>query len=551
MFSKITRRSAQTFSHHPRKALGMVFTALVLVACGGGGGGSSSDPTPTSLTLEVLGRYSNPAVNEATGVTAAEIPAYDPSTRRLFVVNATVGDVDVLDLTQPATPRLLGKINVAGLGASANSVAVSRGIVAVAVEAQVKTEPGVVAFYRAADLSLIQSVSVGALPDMVTFTPDGTRLLVANEGEPNSYGQADSVDPEGSVSVVTLTASGPYTVATADFKAYNPQADALRAQGIRIYGPGATAAQDFEPEYITVSDDGRTAWVSLQENNAIAIVDIATALVSDVRPLGYKNHSLAGNGFDASDRDSMVNIRNWPVMGMYQPDAIASYSVNGQTFLITANEGDARDYPGFTEEVRVGAAAVTLDPNVFTTAACGGVACKDNSALGRLNVTTALGRNATTGVYEQLYALGGRSFSIRRADATLVYDSGDELEQRTRNLSNVPFNASHTGADTTLDNRSDNKGPEPEGVAVARFGSKVFAFIGLERVGGVMVYDVTQPSAPVFVTYLNTRNQGAGDRGPEGIAVVAATDSPTGRPLLIVGNEVSGTTVVHEIRLTF
>lgn len=541
---------AQFVTRHPRKAACALFAAFLLAACGGGGG-SSPDPTPTGLTLEVLGRYQNTGVNEATGVTAAEIPAYDPASRRLFVVNATVGDVDVLNLSAPGTPTLVGKINISALGGSANGVAVARGIVAVAVEATVKTNPGVVAFYRASDLSLIQTVTVGALPDMVTFTPDGSRLLVANEGEPNSYGQADSVDPEGSVSIITLPATGPFTVATADFRAYNTQADALRASGVRIYGPGASVAQDVEPEYITVSEDGRTAWVSLQENNAIAIVDVATARVTDLRPLGYKNHALPGNGFDASDRDTGVNIRTWPVLGMYQPDAIAAYSVGGQTFLVTANEGDARDYTGFAEEARVGAASVVLDPAIFTTAACGGVACKDNAALGRLNITTALGRNSTTGVYEQLYALGGRSFSIRRADVGLVYDSGDEIEQRTRALPNVPFNAGHVAGDSTLDNRSDNKGPEPEGVAVARFGSKVFAFIGLERVGGVMVYDVTNPQAPSFVSYLNTRTQGTGDRGPEGIVVVSAVDSPNGRPLLIVGNEVSGTTVVHEIRLTF
>ena len=279
---------------------------------------------------------------------------------------------------------------------------------------------------------------------------------------------------------------------------------------------------------------------------------MAAARVTDVRPLGYKNHALPGNGFDASDRDTGVNIRNWPVMGMYQPDAIAAYSVGGQTFLVTRQR---RRRPVSTPDslkkpVWV-AASVVLDPAIFTTTACGGVSCKDNSALGRLNITTALGRNSTTGMYEQLYALGGRSFSIRRADASLVYDSGDEIEQRTRALPNVPFNAGHVGGDSTLDNRSDNKGPEPEGVAVARFGARVFAFIGLERVGGVMVYDVTNPQTPSFVTYLNTRTQGTGDRGPEGIVVVSAADSPNGRPLLIVGNEVSGTTVVHEIRLTF
>lgn len=220
---------------------------------------------------------------------------------------------------------------------------------------------------------------------MVTFTSDGSHLLVANEGEPNSYNQPDSVDPEGSISVIAVSGLNPTSssltrsVSTADFKSYNAQDAQLRNAGVRIFGPNASVAQDLEPEYITVSADSKTAYVTLQENNAIAIVDIASKTVTAIKPLGFKDHSLAGMGMDVSDEDGGTNTNSGspaikigpvPVKGMYLPDAIASYTVGGQTYLITANEGDARaDWPGFNEETRVRAhCALGLEPTRFLTA---------------------------------------------------------------------------------------------------------------------------------------------------------------------------------------
>jgi len=530
--------------------LSAIALACTLAACGG----DDDDPTPTTLALEKIGSYSGGAVG------AAEITAYDAGSRRLFVVNGANGTVDVLDLAAPGTPKLIGTINVASMGKAVNSVAVHDGLVALAIESDPKTQPGTVAFYNAADLKLINSVKVGALPDMLTFTPDGSKVLVANEGEPSGYGVAGTTDPEGSVSVITVNRGGAPSVATADFRAFNGQEAALRAQGIRIYGPNASAAQDFEPEYITVSDDGRTAWVTLQENNAIAIVDVATAKVTAVKPLGFKDHSVAGFGLDASDEDGGANTNSGspaikigpqPVKGMYLPDAIASYSVDGKHYLITANEGDARaDWPGFNEESRVRAHCTAgLDPAVFPDAANRIF----DSNLGRLRITTTpnggiTGKNAA-GQCTELYTFGGRSFSIWDTDIKRVYDSGDEFEQRTKALPNVKFNASNDNDD--LEDRSASKGPEPEGAVVGKFGSKHYAFIGLERVGGVMVYDVSKPAQASFVTYLNTRDGDKGDLGPEGLTLIPAYKSPNGKPLLIVGNEVSGTTAVMQINLTY
>jgi len=381
---------------------------------------------------------------------------------------------------------------------------------------------------------------------------------VANEGEPNSYGLPDSVDPEGSVSIITVNRGGTPTVQTADFRAWIGQEEALRGLGIRIYGPGANAAQDLEPEYITVADDSSVAWVTLQENNAVATIDIATAKVLSIRPLGTKDHSIAGAGMDVSDEDGGTNtnsgtpavkIQTVKVKGMYLPDGIASYTVGGQTYLITANEGDARaDWPGFNEETRVRAhCAAGLDPAVFADPA---IQISDSN-LGRLRITTTPNGGVTgknlAGQCSELYAFGGRSFSIWDTSLRRVYDSGDDFEQRTKALTNVNFNASSDN--NTADARSPNKGPEPEGVVVGQFGRKSIAFIGLERVGGVMAYDVTDPAKPTFLTYFNSRNGLTGDRGPEGLTLIPAKRSPNGKPLLIVGNEVSGTTAIIQIDL--
>jgi len=348
-------------------------------------------------------------------------------------------------------------------------------------------------------------------------------------------------------------------VSSAGFGSFDGQIASLRTAGVRIYGPGASVSQDLEPEYITVSADSKTAYVTLQENNAIATVDIATKTITSVKPLGFKDHSLAGMGMDVSDRDSVMNANGGtavvkigpvPVKGLYLPDAIASYTAGGRTWLITANEGDAREWTGLVEERSVSShCSLGLDPTVFSDAANQIL----DSNLGRLNITTTPnagvdGKNGA-GLCNELYGFGARSFSIWSTEVNRVFDSGDDLEQRTQALANVNFNASNTN--NTLDSRSRSKGPEPEGVTVGTFGSKTFAFIGLERVGGVMVYDVTNPNAPVYTTYLNTRTGATGDRGPEGLTLIKAAQSPNGKPLLVVGNESSGTTAVLQLNLTY
>ncbi|MBD2230376.1 choice-of-anchor I family protein [Phormidium tenue] len=504
-----------------------------------------TDPTepgvdPASL-LAPLGTYET----EVFDTSAAEIVVYDPATRRLFVVNAQVPAVEVLDISDPSNPTKLFDIDPSAYGAGANSVAISNGIVAVAIESTEKTDPGSVVFFDI-DGNFLNAVTVGALPDMLTFTPDGTKVLVANEGEPN----ADySIDPEGSISIIDLSGGvenlTQANVTTAGFTAFNDQRDALIADGVRIFGPNATAAQDVEPEYIAVTDDSRTAYVALQENNALAVVDIASGAVTDILPLGYKDHSVVP--LDASDRDNAINITTYPnLFGLYLPDAISLYEAGGATYIVTANEGDAREYDTFAEEARV--KDLVLDPVAFPNA----TALQADEALGRLTVTTTLGDANGDGLYEELYALGGRSFSIWDTQGNLVYDSGAEFEQTIAELFPTEFNADNS-ENGSFDSRSDAKGPEPEGVTIGEVNGRTYAFIGLERFGGVMTYDITNPTEAFFVDFVNNRDFGgnaedgtAGDLGAEGLTFIPAADSPNGNPLVVVANEVSGSTTVFD-----
>lgn len=618
--------------------------AATLVACGGGNDNAPAVGASETSSISRLGTY-NSGVFDAS---AAEIPAFDPISQRLFVVNAQAGAIDVLDLSDPANPVLEQTLTTASIlaGSKVNSVAVAKGILAVAIEAPLKTNPGRAAFFNTETLALISDVEVGAQPDMIVFTPDGTKVLTANEGEPSDDYQ---VDPVGSMSIIDISTPATPVVSTASFAGFN--AATLRAAGVRIYGPtntvggsvlnGASVAQDIEPEYITVSQDGTTAFVTLQENNAIAKIDIATATVTDILPLGEKDHGLTGNELDVSDQDNAINIKTWPgVRGLYLPDAMASYTVGGVTYLVTANEGDARAWGedndayfagdstlGFVEEFRVrnltnpsgwaGRVGDDLPPqlgelvpnqgmdiggallNPLVFGYCGATAtspgaCRDVTMLGRLNITWTMGYqkdvngapvlyDAATGLvsptgtrlmYDKLYSYGGRSFSIFDEDGNLVFDSGSEFEKffasddcMVGSARNIPckdfFNSGHDEG-PALDSRSDAKGPEPEGIVIGTIGTKTYAFIGMERFGGVLIYDITNPTAPFRVDYLNTREiwdmnpedattpeelAAFGDLGPEGLVFIAAADSPTSENLLVVSSEVSGTTTSYTLNL--
>ena len=477
----------------------------------------------------------------------AEIVSFDAATQRAFVTSST--GLSVVDLTDPSAPTLIEKIDFTaapfGFTNDINSVAVGNGVIAVAVGASPKTDPGKV-FLLDADGNLLGQVTVGALPDHLSFTPDGTKILVANEGEI----APDGTDPEGSVSIIDISGgAGSVTVSTAGFASFNDDLAALKAEGVRLFAgitgtqfASTTVAQDLEPEYIAISPDGLTAMVTLQEANAVALLDIATGTFTDIVPLGLKD--WLGLAIDTSDRDgpgntTAINLQtDQPIFGMYMPDAIASYTgADGQTYYVIANEGDNRDdFIAPDETVRVGSSGYDLDNATFANEA----ALKGNAELGRLNASNYTGLRGDTdndGDVDQILTYGGRSFSILDADGNMVFDSADQIERFVASLGLVS-----TGGVGFDDTRSDDKGAEPEGVSIGVVGDRVYAFVTLERSNGTMVYDVTDTNNVSFVDFVSRD----GDTAPEIAKFIAGEDTANGSNLLLVANEGSGTLTIYE-----
>lgn len=529
---------------------------------------------PVTLSAPGAAVGLSPIGTHETGVfdeSAAEIVAFHARSQRVFTVNADAGAVDVLDVSDPTSPTKVaafvaegavsGDGSVVPAGASANSLSVREdGLGVVAVQSPVKTDDGWLVFFDATATAPVPlgAVRVGALPDMVSLSADGRWAVVANEGEP---AEDFSVDPEGSVGVVAL----PRTVAVpaqdavriADFHAF--EAEGALPEGVRVFGPildeERRVSTNLEPEYVTVS--GATAYVSLQEANAIAVVDLPSATVTRLLPLGWKDHGADGARLDPSDRDGRIDIRTVEgLRGLYMPDTVEAFTSRGTTYLVTANEGDAREWGDYVEGARVGALGRNGLPPVCADSPLAGLT--GNADLGRLNVTLEDGLRADGSCYENLYSFGARSFAIWTTDGELVFDSGDQLEQITAQAVPAAFNSTHSA--TNLEGRSDDKGPEPEGLTIGEVRGRTYAFVGFERVGGVVVYDVTVPSRASFVTYVNNRDfsvsveddgvaslGAAGDLGPEGLTFVPQHRSPSGSPLLVVGSEVSGTTTLFEV----
>ncbi len=483
----------------------------------------------------------------------AEIAAYDPISKQVYVTSS--GGLQILSLGADLSLTLIKTVpfSTALVGGTAfgsndvNSVAVGPdGLVAVAVAASIKTDPGrVFLLNRNGDIQ--NSVQVGSLPDMLTFTPDGRKILVANEAEINV---GNTIDPEGSVSLIDLAAGvASAVVRTIGFTAFNSQAQALKDAGVRLFVgtegfENRTVAQDLEPEYIAVSPDGTRAFVTLQENNAVAIIDLATEQVVSIVPLGLKD--FRGLQADLTDRGG-INLQpvTAPIFGTYMPDAITSFAVGGRTFYAIANEGDDRnDFLTAEETARL--SSLTLDPTAFPDAAT----LQSSSVAGRLTVFSKTGLNGDTdgdGDIDQVLMLGGRSFSILDDQGRIVFDSGDHIERFM--AQGGAFLPTSTGGSGLFDDtRSDNKGPEPEGITVGVIDGRTLLFVGIERGGGgVMVYDVTDfngsnPASISFVQHL--RNPG--DVSTEGTLFISAADSPSGRPLFIASNEVSNTLTVFE-----
>lgn len=427
----------------------------------------------------------------------SEISAFDRRTNTLWV--AGIVGVDVLDAD---TGALVEHIDTTAYG-SINSVAIHNGLAAFAIEATTRTSHGVVVFYDTKTRSLSQgvhSVTVGALPDMLTFTPDGRKLLVANEGTPSAYGArigtsvprvfgSPAVDPAGSVTIIDMATRT--VIATAGFA------------GVPITGNNVrtTTGMDFEPEYIAVNEDGTKAFVTLQEANAIGVLDLTTNSFTSVIGLGAKDFSLPGNQIDPNN-DLVVSFISPNVKGLYMPDGVAAYEWRGNTYLVMANEGDFREDDGDRSAA---------------------------SSLGAVSPLNNLRISNTDSSPDNLYAAGARSFSIRDENGNLVYDSGDILDKKAAELGIYD------------DGRSRDKGVEPEGVALLDIAGRTYAFVGLERTlkGAVAVFDITQPAKTSYVDMIVTD----GDLSPEGLVAYPYR----GNFYLAIANEVSETTTLYSV----
>ena len=434
--------------------------------------------------------------HSGTGVTS-EISAFDSVSNTLWV--AGVVGVDVLNI---ADGSLVQHINTTSFG-NINSIAIHNGVAAFAIESTTITNPGIVQFYDTTTRSLTggtNTLTVGALPDMLTFSADGSKLLVANEGTPSTYGAKigtttphvygpAAVDPVGSVTVIDMNTRT--VTATAGFAGVTQTGSNIRLN----------TGMDFEPEYIAINNSGTKAYVTLQEANAIGVLDLNSNSFEKIVGLGAKDFSLPGNQIDPLNNNS-VSFISPNVKGLYMPDGIAAYQFNGKDYLVMANEGDFR-----------------ADDGDRITAGSLGAA----SPLNNLRVS------ATDSTAGDLYAAGARSFSIRDGDGNLVFDSGDFLDKKAAELGIYD------------DGRSRDKGVEPEGVELFTISGRTIAAIGLERTlkSAVALYDVTDPANASFLDMIVTD----GDLAPEGIEAF----SVNGSIYLAVTNETSNTTSLYSV----
>ncbi|MBT2152961.1 choice-of-anchor I family protein [Pseudoalteromonas tetraodonis] len=555
-----------------------------------GNNGENGTNANSALNINLIGRA---VLNAQSPEGAAEIVAYQASKKWIYAINSS-GDEDVVNII-PAdtfdTAALVkdneGIVTATNLASAitlslnentpgdANSIAIDANnqLLAVAMAATNVGEAGQIAFYNIGGDTpvFIKNVTVGTLPDMVTFSHDGAKVVVANEGEPNGdY----SIDPEGTISIIDIN-NGTIadTAMSINFQAYNNQQAELEAQGLVFANPtgrtingnliNTTVAMDLEPEYVSISKDNKYAYVSIQENNALAIINLEDNSL-ELKGLGFKDWSNLQ--FDASDKDGGVNFKSYPgLYGMYQPDTIASFSWKGANFIVSANEGDAREYffdasdeadciaqGGLDYDAKDGCLGYIDESRVedLTLAANFDYLNNDDNDIGRLKVTTVKGDKNNDGQYESLYAYGARSFTIWDSNGLVVFDSGDQIARVTASVHGNAFNNNED--ENKGDTRSDDKGAEPEALTLGEVGDRLFAFVGLERMGTIMVFDITNPYDVKFQDYFYNRGLEpstdiSGDLTPEGMTFVPAAQSATNEALLIVGNEISGSIAVWEI----
>ena len=503
------------------------------------------------------------------GEGSGEIATFHPGSKRIFATNGVKNSIDIFDISNVAAPKKVGSLSLSPYGNDVTSVAAGRDVVVAAVlvtetfsaTGAPSTPNGKLVVFDTNGKVLSSPDILGVLPDSVTFAPNGTTALVAIEGQPvcakddpataakedTDYSKAS--DPEGGVSIVDLTNPAAPVVKFAGFKQFNVAQ--MKAKGIAVSSVVNNVAKDFEPEFITAVDN-KYAYVTIQEANAIGKLDIEAASFESVTRAFESKLSVTAR--DTSDRDSGAGLRNYAnVVGASQPDAIASFKVGSGHYFVTANEGDAREYTCLNDDQRGSSLKVDSRrfPNWSTLSA--------NAALGRAKVNPTIGDRDGDGDIDTIHLRGSNSMTMYR-NGIALWDSGELLDQiqiKAFGVANINGSHSLSSDKSTMNyvgqDRSDDKGSEPEGVAVGMVGNTRVAILGLERMTALAVFDITQPRSPVFQEWLQmlpakaTPAKDVKHWSPEGIVFVSADKSPSGKALIITSYELSGSISIHQI----
>lgn len=466
-------------------------------------------------------------ISDVPGAGAAENLDVNEATKLAYVANDDSGSIDMYDVSK-MMPRAVKsyKVNVPYKPTSV-SVCESRGLVAASLTNDAdEAAPGRV-LVMDRNLTVLRLVmrKECVLPDDVKWTADCKFLVAACEGE--------GADVPGGVMVADYRGPGGMWyrgVRFASFAPYDGLVNILIQNGVRLV-ESMKPSVDLEPEYVATV--GHHAYVTVQENNAIAVVDLAEAAITELKPLGFINRFKPGFSLDTSDKDGRVNLRNYRYLyGMPQPDTIKTYvAADGKTYLIYANEGDAKDseeYRGkdLTDSEELGRKAIPRLAYLTSV----------QNLLGRIKFSSKMGYNMTSNTQEALYHFGARSFSIMAMDGTIVFDSGNWFARIMRRYYTKIFNANNFDDDdlsksmqNLFDSRSDDKGMEPESLDVMTTGKgDTFVFIGFERGSTIVVFNVTTPTRPTFVFSANNNPTAMpikdmfamgkqGDMDPEGL----------------------------------
>ncbi len=526
------------------------------------------------LDMVQVARYESGMFNCDGGV--MEIVDYNSDTGWAYAINGQTGRLAAISLSGLANTGVLQTLEGTDIDVKAlvedgsfvygdmTSVATSpdNSTLAAAIQAAGANDDGRVALFACngdGSLTFRQAIPVGKQPDMVTFTPDGSKILTANEGEPRDGYGADTTDPAGSVTVIdTATGDG----VTVGFDAFDGAAErqALADAGVVLQKDTAPSV-DLEPEYIAAGND--TAYVTLQEANAIAVLDLESNTFTGVYSAGFEDYSQVE--VDIDKKDEAYAPRTYEnLLGVRMPDAIALYTADGTDYLITANEGDAREWG----DEDLGTDYLNEDERDFgdgESSPSGAITPENSGLTGKVVFLNSADYDGLEEGVDYLY--GGRTFTVYAVESDglrEVFTSGSDFEALTARFLPDYFNASNDNA--VVDDRSGKKGPEPESVTVGQVDGRTYAFVALERTGGVMAYDITDPERISFANYINTRDFSAtvegsqqyedgeldkwvtgGDVAPEGLCFLPADQSPTGRALLLAACEVSGTVGVYEL----